>query len=133
MTTLRILSDISDAAQWAITVAIVVFIVLYTWLAQWWKNPFGLSIVLLDVCLLGILIPSLLAMSDASIVLRTTAWYPWLEACVLVLTTGVTVSRVYVWYHLHRRLHYFRDNSEKNSSPDDDDNNHPDVSRCGQS
>lgn len=96
------IADLGDAAQWLVGIGTVLFIIQYTLYAKWWNNFIGRSVILLDVCLLAILGPSLATLADPGAQFYLTAWYAYLETGALVLAAYTVISRMWGWERLRR-------------------------------
>jgi hypothetical protein len=105
---LRIIKDIGDVAQWGIVFLIPLFIVQYSLLAKWWKNAVGRTIVLLDVCLLAALVPSIFLMIDPDEARRyfTTHVDDYVGTAIVVVVFGVVLTRIWMWERIRRRRHH---------------------------
>lgn len=105
---IRLVSDIGDAAQWILIVLIPIFVIQYSLLARWWRNPFGRTIVLLDLCLLGVLGPSVYVLADprSGAAFLTSDGYIYLEVVVLVIAMLIVSSRIWLWERLRRTRHH---------------------------
>lgn len=83
-------------------VAILAFISVYTRLAPWWRNPIGRTLVIKDILLVLILIPSVLSLFfqlnrfDS----RITGW---VDIALLGLLAPVMLWRSAVWMKIHRQ------------------------------
>lgn len=100
----RIATDFGDVAEWAAALGTAVFLVQYTIYAKWWKNFIGRSVVLLDVCLLGILIPAVIQLARPELAMRwfDTRWYLTLLDVVLWGVVYTALSRIWGWRKLNR-------------------------------
>jgi hypothetical protein len=82
-------------------VSILAFIAQYTRLAKWWQSPIGRTIVIKDILLALVLIPSILALFfEFSRVSSHIA--AWLDIVLLGLITPVMWWRVWIWERIHR-------------------------------
>jgi hypothetical protein len=99
------LTDIGNVCLWGSAVLIVAFVVQYTTLAAWWRSPIGITIVGLDLCILAIYIPSLLALADPGDFARfaTTRWYTLLAVGIVVATFLFGATRIITWEYLRRK------------------------------
>lgn len=98
-------------AQWAVLVlkagliggfvSIAAWVVVYSRLAKWWRNPVGRTMVI-EAALIGVLlIPS--AMSLFLNFNRLTSEIAgWVDAGLIALITPVMLGRVVLWLRLHR-------------------------------
>jgi hypothetical protein len=81
-----------SSAAWAT----LVFILLYTWLAPWWRNPFGRMIVFLDAALFFALLPGML--HDDFAVHVTGGFWDWLVVTAVGTIPVVIVYRIrWLW------------------------------------
>jgi hypothetical protein len=102
---IHLLADIGNFCLWGSSVLIVVFVVQYSLLARWWANPIGVTIVGLDLCILAIFIPSLLALADPAgfAHFATARWYLFLTVGVVVATFLFAATRIITWEAIRRR------------------------------
>ena len=82
-------------------VAIAAFIAIYWRLAPWYKNPIGRTIVIKDILLLLVLIPSVLSLFF-SFNRLTSHVAAWLDIAMLALLAPTMVWRCAVWLKIHR-------------------------------
>jgi hypothetical protein len=83
---------VASAAAWAA----LLFIVAYTWLAPWWKTPFGRMIVFLDVALFAALLPGVVS-DDFGVMLKGTFWQ-WFTLTAVSMVPLVIAFRIkYLW------------------------------------
>jgi hypothetical protein len=82
-------------------VTILAFIAQYSRLAKWWRNPVGRTIVIKDILLVLILMPTAMSLFlnlnrlDSMVV-------GWVDAGLLGLLTPVMIWRIVVWQRMHR-------------------------------
>jgi hypothetical protein len=82
-------------------VALVAWIVVYTRLAAWWKNPVGRTLVAKSALIAALLVPTALSLFfnlnrlDSRIA-------GWIDVALLGLVTPVMWWRTAVWIKLHR-------------------------------
>ena len=85
----------------ASVVTIVAFIACYSRWAPWWRHPIGRTIVLKDISLILVLLPSIL-----SIFLKfnwlTSHIAAWFDVCAFALVPVIMVWRVFVFRKIHR-------------------------------
>src|SRR6185437_7219981 len=85
----------------ASVVTILAFIAYYTKVAPWWRNPIGRTIVLKDIALILVLIPSLL-----SIFLhfnRLTSYVAaWFDVGSFALVPVIMCWRIAVFRRIHK-------------------------------
>jgi hypothetical protein len=82
-------------------VSIIIFVGQYWRLAPWWKNPIGRTIVIKDLLLILILIPSVLSLFFTFNRL-TSHIAAWVDVVLLGALTPVMVWRTVVWQRIHR-------------------------------
>ena len=87
----------------ASVVTIAVFVGCYTWWTRGkcWKNPIGQTIVLKDMALLLVLIPSLLSIF-INFNRLTSHIAAWFDVASFALVPVIMVWRVIVWRKIHR-------------------------------
>lgn len=81
--------------------AIITFIAVYTSLAPWWRNQIGRTLVIKDILLILILIPSILSLFF-SFNRLTSHIATWLDLCFLAALTPVMIWRIAVWIKIHK-------------------------------
>jgi hypothetical protein len=87
-------------------VSLTGWIAVYTWLAPWWRNPVGRTLVTKTALIAALFVPSILSLFfnlnrlDSVIV-------GWIDAGLIWLVTPVMIWRSAVWIKLHRagKLH----------------------------
>lgn len=94
----ELLSEIGAAGIWFTTISVMLFLVVYTRFAAWWKNPVGRTIVALDVALLLLLIPDTikLALGRQLPFFLSAAW-GWIIVGDIFFIGLIALSRVWVW------------------------------------
>lgn len=102
---IRALTDLGDFCLWGSSALLVIFTVQYSLLAKWWRNPIGITIVGLDVCLLAIYVPSLLALADPGgfAHFASARWYLYLTVGIVVATFLFVATRVVTWELIRRQ------------------------------
>ena len=82
-------------------VSLVTWIGVYTWLAPWWRNPIGRTLVSKAVLIAALFVPSILALFfDLSAF--TSIVVGWIDAALIWLVTPVMIWRIIVWLRLHK-------------------------------
>lgn len=94
------LSDAGNGAIFAATTAVVVSVVQWTVTSPWWKDHIGLTVILKDICLMVVLVPS-------SLLLIWPGLIGPLGAAILILCSMVGITlvlswRCVVWYRIRR-------------------------------
>lgn len=87
-------------STFAATVAILLWIVQYTLSAPWWRDQVGWTIVLKDVFLLAILVPSCIAILWPSVVSVKDLAY--IEAVMLPAITLAMIIRMAIWFRIRK-------------------------------
>lgn len=82
-------------------VSIAVFVGQYTRLAPWWRSPVGRTIVVKDILLVLVFIPSILSLffQFSRFTLTVAAW---IDVVLLGLVTPVMLWRAWIWERIHR-------------------------------
>jgi hypothetical protein len=94
-----------DLSEWVIQCAwlsSLTFIVLYTYLAPWWKYRVGRAIIALDFALLLALTPTVIGLDFGASVIASPFW-TWLTLGAFALITPITVWRCITIWRLQRR------------------------------
>lgn len=85
----------------AAVVAIAAFVGYYTKIANWWANPVGRTIVLKDLALILVLIPSILSLFFHFS--RLTSYIAaWFDMGAFALVPVIMVWRIIVWRKIHK-------------------------------
>ena len=97
-----------NAAEWlsyhvaipATFAAAVLFIVTYTFLAPWWRNQIGITLVALDAIIAVVTLPGTL-----SLLFHVTAgaWYTWFALGAFTLTPAVIGWRTWILVVVNHR------------------------------
>lgn len=82
--------------------SIAAFIAVYQRLAPWWKNPIGRTIVIKDILLLMVLLPSVLSLF-LQFNRLTSHIAAWLDIGLFALLAPVMVWRCAVWIKIYRQ------------------------------
>lgn len=101
----------------AFTASILVFVVQYTLTSPWWYDPVGSTIVLKDLLLLAILVPSSVAFLWPDLIDRLLM--AEIDLAVLAAATLVMVSRCVVWWHIKRPVGFraYQDDPDDSLAP----------------
>ena len=94
------MTDSLDGATIAATLAIFLFVLQYTLTSPWWRDQVGTTIVVKDLALLAILVPSCAVLIWHS--LLTVRQSAWISLIVLSLMTLVMLWRCVVWYRVSK-------------------------------
>ena len=93
-------ADFDEAALLFAAANSVVFVVVYTLVAPWWRHEVGRAIVAFDAAIFLALLPSSLHYL-AGVNLRSTFW-PWYYGASLLATGLITAWRAVVVVRLQR-------------------------------
>ena|SRR5215475_13375350 len=85
----------------AAAVSIGTFIATYSMWAPWWRNPIGRTIVIKDILLVLVLVPSILSLFFAFNRL-TSHIAAWVDVALFGALTPVMLWRVVVFHRIHR-------------------------------
>lgn len=101
----HLLADIGNVALWLSAVGIVAWIVQYSVLARWHRNPLGVSLVGMEIAMLAIYAPSLMALADPAdyATFATTRWYLYLTVGIVVATAAFVVTRIAAFEWIRRQ------------------------------
>ena len=94
-----------DISQWISAIALVLFLVLYTVFAKWWKHPVGWVVNIFAFALVLIIVPSLMALADPAAFagFANSTWYKVLETFNLTFITAAALTGNVVWAYLHHK------------------------------
>ena len=81
--------------------SLVAWIGVYTWLAPWWRNPIGRTLVAKTSLIALLLIPSILSIFF-NLNRFTSTVAAWFDVALINLIAPVMVWRIVVWLRLHR-------------------------------
>jgi hypothetical protein len=95
-------------------VSVTVFIGVYSALARWWSSAIGRTIVIKDILLLLLLIPSLMSLFFQFNRL-TSHIAAWVDVGLFALMTATMIWRCAVWIRIHRE-----ENADSLGAPGDD-------------
>lgn len=91
----RFLVDIGDLFEWTSVVCMIGFLIQYSIQAPWWRNFVGRSIVMLDIAILGLLIPACIELAKPHWhAFFASNWMLGIEVLVLLTTTLVPLTRM---------------------------------------
>lgn len=80
--------------------ATILWIGVYTYLARWWKNPLGVTVVRLAALVALVLIPSILSLFFRFS--RTTSRLAaWIDVVIFAVITVELLHRTPMWIRLH--------------------------------
>jgi hypothetical protein len=82
--------------------SVLAFVVQYTRLAPWWRNEIGRTLVVKDILLILLLIPSLLSLFFRFSRL-TSHVAAWTDIALIGALTPVMLWRIRVWHRVHNR------------------------------
>lgn len=104
---MRIATDVGNLCIWLSSAAIVIWIIQYTILANWYRHVIGITLVGFALVTLAIYIPSLIALADPADMANfaSTTWYRWLAICIVVASAGFIITRIAAWERIRRRRH----------------------------
>ena len=97
MSSVHLVDDLGNFAEWACTVVLIAFVVQYSLYAKWWANPIGQTVVALDLCVLILLIPSDIGTLWPSWSFLHGIGYVWFEVGLLFLVLATMLWRMAVW------------------------------------
>jgi hypothetical protein len=82
-------------------VTIVAFVAYYSRLASWWSNPIGRTIVIKDIALILVLVPSILSIffSFNRLTSHIAAWF---DIASFGTIPVIMCWRIIVWRQIHR-------------------------------
>ena len=80
--------------------ALASFVILYTKLAPWWRNPIGRTIVIKDLLLGAAFTPTVLSLF-LHFNRLTSQIAGWVDLALFAGIAGVMVWRDIVWYRIH--------------------------------
>lgn len=81
--------------------SLTAWIIVYTRLAPWWRNPVGQTLVIKTALIALLLVPSILSLFFGLNRL-TSEIAGWVDAALIGLITPVMIWRTVVWVRLHR-------------------------------
>lgn len=83
-------------------VSIIAFIVQYSRYAPWWRNEIGRTLIVKDILLVLLLVPSILSLFLHFSRLSSHI-AAWIDVGLFGLLTPVMIWRIAVWARIHRR------------------------------
>lgn len=87
------------------------WVVLYSVLAPWWRNPVGRTLVIKTLLIAGMFVPSILSLFFH--LNRLDSWIAgWVDVALIGLVTPVMIWRSVVWVRLHRAGRLPRDGDD---------------------
>jgi len=82
-------------------VSLVGWAVLYSVLADWWRNPIGRTLVAKTMLIAGLFVPSILSLFFH--LNRLDSYIAgWVDVALIALVTPTMIWRCLVWLKLHR-------------------------------
>jgi hypothetical protein len=81
--------------------SLTAWIVLYTRLAKWWRNPIGQTLVAKTTLIALLLVPTTLSLFF-DLNRATSHLVGWIDVVLIGLITPVMIWRSVVWLHIHR-------------------------------
>lgn len=81
--------------------AVILFTVVYSVLAPWWKNPIGRTLVALDILVGLAVLPSVFALffHFSRLSSRLAAWF---DVAIFAAIAVLLLLRIPLWIRLHR-------------------------------
>ena len=89
------------AVSIAAVISLVGWIIVYTRVAAWWRNPVGQTLVIKTALIALLLIPTILSLFF-HLSRQTSMAAGWVDAVLIGLITPVMIWRSVVWIRLHR-------------------------------
>lgn len=83
-------------------VAVVLFTVVYSLLAPWWRNPIGRTLVVMDILVGAAVCPSVLSLFW-SFNRLTSLIAAWADVAVFGAIALVILARIPLWIRLHKK------------------------------
>ena len=86
----------------ACSVSAALFIAVYSFLASWWRDPIGRTIVILDALIGAAFVPSILSLffNFNRLTSHIAAWF---DAADFTAITFMLLHRSWLWTRLHKR------------------------------
>ena len=99
----QLVADLTDDVVMAAFVASVLFVVVYTALAPWWRSEIGRALIVMDPGLALVLGPSVIHRLFG-VALVTSIWFSWYYLASIALVAGSTFWRTWLiaktqWRH----------------------------------
>lgn len=94
------LLDAENGSVFSVTVAVFIFMVQWTLSSPWWKDHVGVTLVVKDLCLLVIFVPTCMMLAWPGVISPLTGAILGFSSLV-----GITVAmawRSIVWYRIRR-------------------------------
>lgn len=95
-TAVWIINYISEPAVFAVA---VLFIVLYSCVAPWWRNAIGITIVTMDAIVAGIVVPHMLKLIFG--VNQESLFFIWFVVVLFSLIVPVIAWRIWILVRVH--------------------------------
>jgi len=97
-------------------VSVSAFIADYTWRAPWWRDPIGRTLVVMEILVVLLFIPSILSLFFSFNRLSSVI-AAWIDAGLICLVTPVTIWRIVVWEKEFRRARETRARDQGQRGP----------------
>lgn len=101
MTQEQLIIDLFKVDLIADIVAVVLFTVVYSLLAPWWRNPIGRTLVVMDILVGAAVCPSVLSLFW-SFNRLTSLIAAWADVAVFGAIALVILARIPLWIGLHK-------------------------------
>lgn len=95
-------TDAGNIAIWLAAIAELVFVIRYTMIAPWWRNPVGSTIVALGICLLVILVPTCIELALPTVEFFRSVTWQWVTVTDLLIVPAVAIWRLLYWERVYR-------------------------------
>ena len=83
-------------------IAVILFTVIYSVLAPWWRNPIGRTLVMMDVLVGLAVLPTVLSLFW-SFNRLTSLIAAWADVGIFAAIALVILARIPLWVRLHKR------------------------------
>lgn len=105
MSLYHFLTDVGNFCLWGTAIALIVWIIQYSVMDDWWRNAIGIRLVGLAACVIVIYIPSMLAGAYPSAFghFASTLWYHWLAVGIVFSTFSFATLGVITWDRIRRQ------------------------------
>lgn len=91
---------VTDCAIWTGVAIAPIFVIYYTWLARWWRNATGRSVVALDVAAWLVLLPVAITLADPSA--KNDPILMWIKVGALLCVPLVILYRLVAFERVRR-------------------------------
>jgi len=82
-------------------VSLVGWIGIYTWLAKWWRNPIGRTLVAKSLLLAALLVPTILSLFF-HLSAATSERMAWVDVVLIGMIAPVMIWRSVVWIRVSK-------------------------------